>query len=167
MSQLVRYDTRSQNPCASSGVWRSVAQRVIGMLILWLALGALVGVLSAPPNGGVIGFLAGAVAGMMVLPVVGVILGLLGGRWRESLLGATCGLASGASVALVAGNIAMGLSASLCLILGGCAGGTFPQLFRLNVWLAGRVSAQVPSAGRRRAGRAGVCVASPDGAISP
>jgi hypothetical protein len=88
------------------------------MLFLWLGLGGLIGILSAPPDGGVIGFVAGALAGMIVLPVLGGLLGLLGGRWRESLVGATCGLVSGIAVALFSGTPRLAPSVNLHLLLG-------------------------------------------------
>src|SRR5260370_2745264 len=135
MSQHAAYSS-SKTTTAWSDLWRSLARRIVAMVLLWLALGGLVGVLTAPPDGGVIGLLAGAVAGMIVLSIPGVIFGLLGGRWQETLLGAACGLAVGSVSALVYGS----LSAGLCLLIGACAGATFPQFFQINVLLAGRLS---------------------------
>jgi hypothetical protein len=166
MSRHVHYP-RSKKPWPSSDVWRSLARRVVSMLLLWLALGAVVGVLSAPPGGGPIGFLAGAVAGMIVLPVLGVAFGVLGGHWRATLLGASCGLVSGCAAALVVGSTRLGLSASLCLIVGACAGATFPQLCRIRCWLAGQLSAQAGSAGKKGARLLGISTVSPDCAINP
>lgn len=118
------------------------ARRVAGMVLLWLGLGALVGVLSAPPDAGLIGCLAGAVAGMVVLAAVGALFGLLGGRWRETLLGAACGLACGIAVALYGGSPWRTPVTGLPVLLGACAGATLPPWCRLQLWLAGQLLAQ-------------------------
>ncbi len=166
MSQLIQHDLRLANSSLGHIRWSSLAQRVLRMLLLWLALGALVGILTAPP-GGWIGLLAGAVAGMIVLPVLGLVLAFSGGRWTETLLGATCGLISGVVLGPIVGSVPVGTSVSLCLILGGCAGATFPPLCRFKFWLAGRLTAQLPSAGSKPDGRGAVWMASPERAINP
>ena len=137
------------------------------MLILWLGLGALVGVLSAPPNGGIIGLAAGALAGMIVLPAVGALLGLLGGRWRETLVGVSCGLVSGLAAAFFTGSTTLATTVNQFLLLGACAGATLPQLCRLNLWLVGQASAQLRSFRTERTATSGVSAVSQDGAINP
>jgi hypothetical protein len=146
---------------------RGWGRRVTSMVILWLGLGALVGVLSAPIDGGIIGFVSGALAGMIVLPVIGAALGLLGGVWRETLVGASCGLVSGIAVVFFTGGTPLAPSVSLSLLLGACAGATLPQLCRLYLWLAGQVLAQVRSFRRERTGVSGISAVSQDGAINP
>jgi hypothetical protein len=134
------------------------------MVLLWLGLGAIIGVLSMPPDGGMIGFLAGALAGMIVLPAVGALFGLLGGRWWEALVGAACGLASGFAIAFFSGSSRLASSVSLYLLLGTCAGATLPQLCRLQFWLARQVLAQRQSF-HARVSRSSA--ASQEGAVNP
>jgi hypothetical protein len=134
------------------------------MMLLWLGLGAVIGVLSAPPDGGMIGFLAGALAGMIVLPAVGALFGLLGGRWREALVGAACGVACGIAIAFFSGSSGLASSVSLYLLLGACAGATIPQSCRLQLWLAGQVLAQRQSLRMRVSGTS---AASQEGVNNP
>jgi len=117
-------------------------KRVASMVLLWVGLGAVIGVLSAPADGGMIGFLAGALAGMIVLPALGALFGLLGGRWREALVGTACGLVCAIAIAFFSGNSWLASSVSLYLLLGASAGATLPQLCRLQLWLAHEVLAQ-------------------------
>jgi hypothetical protein len=145
----------------SGRVW---ARRVASMMLLWLGLGAFIGVLSAPPNGGMIGFLAGALAGMIVLPAVGALFGLLGGRWREALVGAACGLVSGVAIGFFGGSSRLASSVNLYVLLGACAGATLPQLCRLQLWLVGMVLAQRQSLRTRVSGSS---VASQEGVVNP
>src|SRR5262245_12432236 len=113
------------------------------MVCFWLGLGAFVGILSAPPNGGPIGFVAGAVAGMIVLPWFGAPLGLLGGRWQESLLGSGCGLLSGILVAYFNGSPQRASTASLFLLFGAIVGAALPPLCRFYLRLALHISVQM------------------------
>ena len=137
---------------------------ILSMVLLWLALGAVIGVLSAPPDGGMIGFLAGALAGMIVLPVLGALFGLLGGRWREALVGAASGVVSGITVAFFRDSSRLAPSVSLHLLLGACAGATLPQLCRVQLWLAREVLAQRQSLRTRVSGTS---AASQEGVINP
>jgi hypothetical protein len=137
------------------------------MVLLWLGLGAVIGVLSAPPNCGVIGFLAGALAGMIVLPAVGALFGLLGGRWREALVGAASGVGCGVAVSFFIGSNWLASSVSLHLLLGACAGATLPQLCRLYLRLACQVSAQLRSFSTERTRVSGISAVSPEGDINP
>jgi hypothetical protein len=139
----------------------------MSMVLLWLGLGALIGILTAPPDGGMIGFLAGALAGMIVLPAVGALLGLLGGRWRESLAGAVCGLVSGIAVATLSGSTRLAPSVSLHLLLGACAGATLPQMCRFYLWLAGQALAHRGSFRTERTVVSGMSAGSQDAAINP
>jgi hypothetical protein len=143
---------------------RSLATRVGSMALLWLGLGAVVGILSAPPDGGIIGFAAGATAGMIVLPAFGAPLGLFGGRWRESLMGAVCGFSSGIAVTLFGGGARAAPSVSLHLVFGAGVGATLPQLGRLHLRLAGQVWAQLRSF---RTERPAASSASPYEAVNP
>src|SRR5262249_12588316 len=93
-------------------------RQIASMVLLWLGLGALVGSLSAPPDGGMVGFVAGALAGMIVLPIFGAVFGLLGGRWWETLLGAACGLTSAILIAFLNGSTTIAPNVSLYLLLG-------------------------------------------------
>jgi hypothetical protein len=137
------------------------------MALLWLGLGALVGILSAPPDGGVIGFVAGGLAGMIVLPAIGGLLGLLGGRWRETFVGAVGGLASGIAVAFFAGSTRIAPTVNLLLLFGAYGGATLPPLCRLNLWLVGQALAQRRSFRTESTGGSGISAVSLDGAINP
>jgi hypothetical protein len=146
---------------------RGRARPVVGMVLLWLGLGALVGILSAPADGGMIGYVAGALAGMIVLPVFGIVLGLLGGRWRETLVGSACGLASGIAVSLLNGYTRPSPSIRLYLLLGAFVGATLPQACRLYIWLAGKAWSQLRSLRTERTSVSGESAVAEDGAINP
>jgi hypothetical protein len=137
------------------------------MVILWLGLGALIGVLSAPPDGGNIGLVSGALAGMIVLPAIGALLGLLGGVWWETLVGASCGFVSVNAVAFFYGSAPLATSVSLPLLVGACAGATLPQICRLYLRLARQTLAQLGSLRTERTGASGISAVSQDGAINP
>jgi hypothetical protein len=137
------------------------------MVILWLWLGALIGLLTAPPNGGIVGFVAGAFAGMIVLSPIGALLGLLGGVWRETLVGASCGVVSVRVVALFTGSTPLATSVSLALLLGAFAGSTLPQVCRLYLGLARQTLTQLRTLRTERAGASGISAVSPDGPINP
>src|SRR5262249_6008505 len=143
------------------------ARRAISMSLLWLGLGALVGILSAPTDGGIIGFVAGAMAGMIVLPPVGAMFGLLGGRWRESLGGAACGLVSGIAIAMVSRSTQLAASVSLQLLLGAFAGATLPQMCRLYFWIARQALSQLRSFRTECTGISTGSTVPEDGAINP
>jgi hypothetical protein len=145
----------------------AIGRRIKSMVLVWLGLGAVVGVLSAPPDGGSIGLLAGSLAGMIVLPAPGAVLGLLGGRWRETLVGSGCGLVSGIAVAILSGNTRLAPSVSLHLLIGACAGATLPQLCRLQLWVAVQVRAQLRSLRTDPPGASGISAVSPDGVDNP
>jgi hypothetical protein len=134
------------------------------MVLLWLGLGALIGIVSAPPEGGVIGLVAGALAGMIVLPVLGGLFGIFGGGWRACLVGAACGFVMGIAVAMFSGSPRFAPSVSLHLLVGACAGATLPQICRLHMQLARQLAAQLRSF---RTDITGVSAASHDGAINP
>jgi hypothetical protein len=135
------------------------------MVLLWFGVGALVGALSAPIDGGLVGFAAGALAGMIVLPALGAFFALVGGRWQESLLGAACGLGSAIAYAIFSGYSP--LAVSLLLLLGACAGATLPQMCRLYVWIAHRARAHLSSLRTERMGTGAISAVSDDGAINP
>ena len=103
---------------------RGVMDKVLRMTLLWLGFGIVVGVISAPPEGGIIGMIAGAVAGMILFPFLGAFLGLIGGQWRETLLGGIAGLAMGFSLG-VAGGLQPLPVANVGLVGGALVGATF------------------------------------------
>ena len=142
-------------------------RQIASMVLLWLGLGALVGSLSAPPDGGMVGFVAGALAGMIVLPILGAVFGLLGGRWRETLLGAACGLTSAILIAFLGGSTTMVPNVSLYLLLGAFAGATVPQTCRLYLWIARHTLSQLQPFRTERTGISTGSTVPEDGAMSP
>jgi hypothetical protein len=142
-------------------------RQIASMVLLWLGLGALVGSLSAPPDGGMVGFVAGALAGMIVLPIFGAVFGLLGGRWWETLLGAACGLPTAIVVTFLGGSTRIAPFISLYLLLGAFAGATVPQMCRLYFWIARQALSQLRSFRTDRTGISGGSAVSEDGVINP
>jgi hypothetical protein len=104
--------------------------RVRDMTLLFVAFGALVGAGTTSFKGGAVGVISGATAGMIVLPFLGATLGLIGGRPRETLFGALCGLAVGAAAAALGGSADLPAQATFTLLLGTLIGATFPAMFR-------------------------------------
>jgi hypothetical protein len=102
------------------------------MVILWAASGTVVGILSSPPGSGPVGYLAGACAGTIVLPWLGLVLGLLGGRCRETLVGGLCGAGCGFIGGIAIAPASVPAAVNLCLVIGGLAGATFPQISQLR-----------------------------------
>jgi hypothetical protein len=100
-----------------------LGMRVLHMSLLWLGFGVLLGALSAPPNLGVSGIIAGIVAGMIILPVVGAMLGLLGAKWQETLAGGAFGLVSGTIVGVFNGQAPFH-AANMGLLCGALVGAT-------------------------------------------
>jgi hypothetical protein len=98
---------------------------VLHMTLLWLGFGAVVGTLTAPPEGGIVRVIAGTVAGMIVLPFMGAFLGMIGGKWRETFWGGVAGLLLGAIVGIATGQTAWLHIANVGLIGGGLVGATF------------------------------------------
>src|SRR5205823_2792183 len=98
--------------------------RVMPMTLLWLALGALVGVLGAPPERGILGMVASAIGGMIVLPFMGAVLGLIGGKWRETLVGGVAGLILGAGVGVATAQPEFLSVANVGLLGGAMVGAT-------------------------------------------
>jgi hypothetical protein len=136
------------------------------MVLLWLGLGAIIGVLSMPADSGPIGILAGAVAGMIVLPGVGGLFGILGGPWQESLLGAACGLVFGIIVEVFRGSTQFAADPSLYLLIGAAGGATLPQVCRLYLRLGRRLSDSLRS-WTAQPGGSGFSPVSPEDGISP
>jgi hypothetical protein len=142
-------------------------RQLASMVLLSLGLGALVGSLSAPPDGGMVGLVAGALAGMIVLPIFGAVFGLLGGRWWETLLGAACGLTTAIVVTFWGGSARIAPIISLYVLLGAFAGATLPQMCRLYLWIARRALSQLRSFRTERTGISSGSTVPEDGAISP
>jgi hypothetical protein len=136
------------------------------MVLLWLGLGAIIGILSMPADCGPIGILAGAVAGMIVLPGLGGLFGILGGRWQESLLGAACGLVFGITVEVFRGSTQFAGDLSLYLLIGAGGGATLPQVCRLYLRLGRRLSDSLRS-WRTHPTASGFSPVSPEDGISP
>ena len=113
------------------------------MTLLWALLGAVIGVATAPPHGGLIGVLAFIIAGVIVMPPLGVVLGLIGGEVRPTLGGALVGAGVGALVGMLAAPGSTAFVASVGLIGGGMVGATSFALlswafFLRNLALSGR-----------------------------
>jgi hypothetical protein len=95
------------------------------------------------------------------------LLGLLGGVWRETLVGASCGLVSVSVIAFFTGSAPPATSVGLPLLLGALAGATLPQLCRLYLRLARQTLTQLRSLRTERTGVSGISAVSQDGAINP
>ena len=102
---------------------RAAFRRVPAMAAVWLGFGVILGVCMAPASNP-IGIAAGITAGIIVYPPVGVLLALAGGRWRESLLGGTVGLALAGIVVVVGGRPNGAYLAAFGVTFGGLLGGT-------------------------------------------
>ena len=137
------------------------------MVLLWLGLGALVGTLSAPPDGGMISLVSGAMAGMIVLPGFGAMFGLLGARWWEPLLGAACGLVTSFTFGFLNGSTRLGPNIGLYLLFGAFAGSTLPQAYRLNIWLARQAISRFRSFRTDEVGASSGSAAPGEGVINP
>ena len=104
---------------------RAVRDKVLRMTLLWFGLGIVVGILSAPPERGIVGMVAGAIAGIIVLPFMGVFLGLIGGQWRETLLGGLAGLILSFGIGVASGVPELRPVANVGLVGGALVGATF------------------------------------------
>jgi hypothetical protein len=108
------------------------------MALLWAALGAVVGIGTAPGQE-MVDLAAGITAGVIVLLPVGLLLGLLGSQARLALLGSMAGAVFGAAVGTVVGPA--GLSPVLVGLVGGAImGGTFSVVSCLSTFLARAVA---------------------------
>jgi hypothetical protein len=108
------------------------------MALLWAALGALVGIGTAPGQE-MVDLAAGITAGVIVFLPIGLLLGLLGGQARLALLGSTGGAVFGAAVGTFAGPA--GLSPVLVGLVGGAiVGGTFSVVSFVTTFLARAVA---------------------------
>jgi hypothetical protein len=135
-------------PTPGHVVVRSALKRLPGMLVVWGAIGAAVGVLTAQTPGP-IGIVAGIIAGLIVITPLGALLTLIGGRARESLLGAALGVVLVPALArLVALPVTAVSLAPFGLILGALVGATaVTALYRLPLLVlsAGRGARPVES----------------------
>jgi hypothetical protein len=122
MSSASQLDPTVAEPAFSLRAWGC---GVMHMTALWLGFGAVVGTLTAPPEGGIVRIIAGTVAGMIVLPLMGTFLGMIGGKWRETFWGGVAGLFLGAIVGIASGQTAWLHIANVGLIGGGLVGATF------------------------------------------
>lgn len=104
---------------------RAVQDKVLRMTLLWLGIGIAVGILSAPPERGIVGMIAGAIAGIIVMPFMGAFLGLIGGQWRETLLGGLAGLILGFGLGIASGVPELRPAANVGLVGGAIVGATF------------------------------------------
>jgi len=111
-----------------TGLHGNLALRVRNMVLLWLALGALIGAWTSPARGGLLDVVAGAIAGTLILTPLGAALGLLGGRHDETMIGALAGFILGSLAALGAGGDLAFLSCT-GLLGGGLLGATLAGLF--------------------------------------
>jgi hypothetical protein len=134
------------------------------MVLLWLAFGAVVGALSAPAGQGSVGLLAGACAGLVALPWLGLMLAVIGGRCRDTILGAMWGTACGFIGGAASKATSVPTAMCVCLIIGGLAGATFPQICHIEGCIVRRVFAGLCSS---RMSHATEAVVSQDRAISP
>jgi hypothetical protein len=119
-----------------------LVKRVRDMALLWALFGALCGACPHLASGGnIIGILSSAIAGVIVTPVLGVLIALLGGQLKPTLLGGIWGAMIGVLAGFVGGAANAPLTADFGLLVGGMAGGTFPQVLRSTAFLARSVMA--------------------------
>jgi hypothetical protein len=114
----------------------SLSKRVRDMALLWALFGAVAGAGPELASGSGIGILSGAIAGVIVTPVLGVLIALLGGELKPTLLGGIWGAMIGVLVGIAAGATNTPLTVNFGLMVGGMAGGTFPQVLRSTAFLA-------------------------------
>ncbi len=112
-------------------------KRVRDMAILWSVFGAVCGAAPELGRGGnLIGIVSGMIAGIIVTPLLGVVLALFGGQVKMTLLGGLWGAIIGASTGFLGGAVSSSLTLNFGLLVGGMAGGTFPQVLRATACLA-------------------------------
>jgi hypothetical protein len=141
MSERVNASATARHVFAPSSL-RTLARRFRDMVILWAVFGAVCGACPSLARGAnAIGVLSDALAGVIVTPFLGVFIALLGGQVKTTVLGGIWGAMIGGLAGLVPGAANVGFAVAIGLLVGGMAGGTFPQVLRSTAFLARSVMA--------------------------
>ncbi len=120
----------------------TLRRRILRMMTVWAALGAIMGASLGMSGGGLSGAIAGMIAGMFELAALGTVFALLGGRPEETVLGAGVGLLAGLAFGVMRVQAPLVLVANFGLVVGAMVGATlrpYLRLLTLPVLLLGRL----------------------------
>lgn len=115
-----------------TSILRPALRRIAGTAAVWLGIGLVAGACNAPAATPTV-VAAMMIAGMIVYTPLGVAAALVGGRWKETLIGATFGLGIGVLCLLLADRPGVQQLPAFGLTFGGLVGSTlFTVTFQLR-----------------------------------